>query len=225
MERAPWPVGLLFGLALAVVILLAGPLLLFNPPFTSALQVRHEVADAFGTTQAEIERVTGSYLADIYLGGSFDAALGGRPNPCSTRTSARTCATCRRWCASLPQSWGSRPWWPWSTGVRLRREPRRQGEIMLITAGSVGATAVLLAVLFAVAFDWAFTVFHQLLFPPGTWQFESGSDLITLFPEAFWFDAALAAGAAIVLTAVIVTVIGFLRWRSGRDAAEPVSQA
>ena len=51
MERAPWPVGLLFGLSLAVVILLAGPLLLFNPLFTSALQVRHDVAAAFDTTQ------------------------------------------------------------------------------------------------------------------------------------------------------------------------------
>lgn len=223
MERAPWPVGLLFGLALAVVILLAGPLLLFNPPFTSALQVRHEVADAFGTTQAEIERVTGSYLADIYFGGAFDAALGS-DEPLldeDERSHMRDVSMLVRVLAAIL---GIAAVVAVVTGVRLRREPRRQGEIMLITAGSVGATAVLLAVLFAVAFDWAFTVFHQLLFPPGTWQFDSGSDLITLFPEAFWFDAALAAGAAIVLTAAIVTLIGLLRWRSGRDTAEPVSQ-
>ncbi len=224
MERAPWPVGLLFGLALAVVIVLAGPLLLFNPPFTSALQVRHDVAGAFGTNQAEIERVTGSYLADIYLGGSFDTSLGG-DEPLldeDERSHMRDVSTLVRILAALL---GIAAVVAVATGVRLRREPRRQGEIMLITAGSVGATAVLLAVLFAVAFDRAFTVFHELLFPPGTWQFESGSDLITLFPEAFWFDAALAAGAAIVLTAAIVTLIGLLRWRSGRDAAEPVSQA
>ena len=94
-----------------------------------------------------------------------------------------------------------------------------------MAAGSIGATAILLAIFFAVAFDRAFTAFHQLLFPPGTWQFDPGSDLITLFPEPFWFDAALAAGAAIVLTAVVVTVIGLLRWRSGRDGRAPVSQA
>jgi integral membrane protein (TIGR01906 family) len=224
VERAPWPIGLLFGLSLAVVILLAGPLLLFNPPFTSALQVRHEVADAFGTTQAEIERVTGSYLADLYLGGPFDAVLDG-DEPLldeDERSHMRDVSTLVR---ILGVVLGVAAAVAVVTGLRLRREPRRQGEIMLIAAGSVGATAVLLAVLFAVAFDWAFAVFHQLLFPPGTWQFESGSDLITLFPEAFWFDAALAAGAAIVLTAMIVTVIGILRWRSGGDRAEPVAQA
>ena len=48
---------------------LAGPLLLFNPWFTSVLQARHEVADAFETSQAEIDRVTGEILVDLYVGG------------------------------------------------------------------------------------------------------------------------------------------------------------
>jgi hypothetical protein len=53
------------------------------------------------------------------------------------------------------------------------------------------------------------------LFPPGTFLFATGSDLITLFPEGFWFDAALAAGGAIILTALVVTAVGIVRWRSG----------
>ena len=77
MERAPWPVGFLFGISLAVVMLLAGPLLLFNPALTTALQVRHDVAAALGTTQDEVQRVTSAYLADIYLDGPFDASLDG----------------------------------------------------------------------------------------------------------------------------------------------------
>ena len=96
---------------------------------------------------------------------------------------------------------------------------------MLMAAGSIGATAVLLAIFFAVAFDRAFTLFHEVLFAPGTWQFDAGSDLITLFPEPFWFDAALAAGTAIVLTAIVVSVIGLFRWRSTPDGRAPVSQA
>jgi integral membrane protein (TIGR01906 family) len=224
VEPAPRPIGLLFGLSLAIVILLAGPLLLFNPAFTSALQVRHEVAAAFGTTQADIERVTSSYLADIYLGGPFDAALDGGEALLDDdeRSHMRDVSTVVRILAAIL---GIAVVVAVVTGLRLRGEPRRQGEIMLIAAGSVGATAVLLALLFAVAFDRAFAVFHQLLFPPGTWQFEPGSDLITLFPEAFWFDAALAAGAAVVVTAVIVTVIGLLRWRSGGLATEPIPRA
>jgi integral membrane protein (TIGR01906 family) len=105
------------------------------------------------------------------------------------------------------------------TGVWLRFEARRQGRIMMIAAGAIGAVALGLALFFAVAFDAAFTLFHELLFPPGTWQFASGSNLITLFPEPFWFDAALIAGATIVIGALAVTTIGLARWRSAAGDA------
>lgn len=213
MQRAPWPVGLLFGLSLAVVIALVGPLLLFNPAFTSALQQRHDVAEAFGTTQSEIDRVTGSYLADIYLDGAFDAALAGdqplldadeRSHMADVSALVRLLAGIA--IAALVVAG--------ITGARLRHEPRRQGRIMLAAAGAIGLVAVVLAAFFAFAFDSAFTAFHELFFPPGTWIFAAGSDLITLFPQGFWFDAALAAGAAILLTALVVSLIGFWRWRS-----------
>jgi protein-S-isoprenylcysteine O-methyltransferase Ste14 len=45
--------------------------------------------------------------------------------------------------------------------------------------------------------------------------------LIVLFPEPFWFDAALLAGAAIVLVAVVVSLIGLWRWRSAPTTASP----
>ena len=101
-------------------------------------------------------------------------------------------------------------------GWRLRREPERQGRIMVIAAGSIGAIAVMLAIVFAVAFEPAFLFFHRLFFPPGTYLFEPGSNLITLFPEGFWYEAALAAGATIVLAALIVGIIGALLMRSGQ---------
>ena len=102
------------------------------------------------------------------------------------------------------------------TGAWLRHEPRRQGRLMLIAAAAIGSVALLLAGIFAVAFEPAFLAFHELFFPPGTYLFAEGSTLITLFPEPFWFDAALAAGAAIIAVAVAVTVIGLRRWRGDR---------
>ena len=213
MARAPWPVGLLFGLGLAVLIALVGPLLLFNPWFTSALQLRHEVAAAFDTTQVEVERVTASYLADIYLDGSFEAGFDGqgpllddaeRSHMRDVSVLVRLLAGIAIFAALVTAV----------AAVWLRREPRRQGRIMLVTAGSIGLVAVVLALVFAVAFDAAFTAFHELFFPPGTWQFAPGSNLITLFPEGFWFDAALAAGATIVVAALVVSAVGYWRWRS-----------
>lgn len=218
MERAPWPVGLVFGLSLVLVVGLVGPLLLFNPAFTTMLQERHGVARAFGTTQPEIERVTASFLADIYLDGDFAASLDG-DQPLledDERSHMRDVSRLVRLLAGVGVMGlilaGV-------AGAWLRREPRRQGRIMLIVGGGIGTAAILVALAFAVAFDAAFTAFHELFFPPGTWQFAPGSALITLFPEGFWFDAALAAGATIVVAALAVTLVGLARWRGARRAS------
>ncbi len=46
-----------------------------------------------------------------------------------------------------------------------------------------------------VAWDTFFTGFHNLFFTSGTWQFAYSDTLIRLFPEQFWFDAAIVIGA------------------------------
>lgn len=215
MARAPWAVGLLFGISLAIVITLIGPLVLFNPWFTSALQVRHDVATALDTTQPEVERVTSSYLRDIYLDGGFDASLDGTA-PLLDASERSHMTDVSRLVRLLAGIGILALILAVVTGTWLRHEPRRQGRVMLIAAGTIGAVALLLAGIFAVAFEPAFLAFHELFFPPGTYLFEEGSKLITLFPEPFWFDAALAAGAAIIVVALVVSVIGLRRWRGGQ---------
>jgi integral membrane protein (TIGR01906 family) len=212
-ERAPGVVALLFGIALALLILLAGPLLLFNPWFTSVLQERHDVAAAFDTSQAEVQRVTSDYLAHIYLDGPFDAGLGGA-TPLLDADERSHMTDVSRLVRLLAAIVIGALMLLVVGGAWLRHEPRRRGRIMLVAAGSVGAAALILAILFAVAFEPAFLAFHEIFFPPGTYLFETGSDLITLFPQGFWFDAALAAGAAIILVAVAVSVVGYRAHRS-----------
>jgi integral membrane protein (TIGR01906 family) len=219
MQRAPWAAGLLLGVSLAVIVTLVGPLLLFNPWFTSALQARHDVPTALDTTAAEVDRVTGEILGDLYTDGPFDAALTGDEPLLSERERSHMhdVAVLVRTLigvvilalvlAGVGVAW-------------LRREPRRIGRIMLVVGATIGGLAILLAGVFAVAFEPAFLAFHELFFPPGTYLFEPGSKLITLFPEGFWFDAALAAGATIVVAALVVTVVGLRLWR-GRPTAAP----
>ena len=212
MERAPWAAGLLFGVSLAVVVTLAGPLLLFNPWFTSTLQARHGVSAALSTTRPEVDRVTGEILGDLYADGPFDAALSGDEPLLNERERSHmhdVAVLVRILLGVLVMALvvgGVALAW-------LRREPGRIGRIMLVVGGVIGGIAIVLAGIFAVAFEPAFLVFHELFFPPGTYLFEPGSKLITLFPEGFWFDAALAAGATIVIAAVLVTLIGFRLWR------------
>lgn len=220
MQRAPGAVGLLFGLSIAVLVTLVGPLLLFNPWFTSALQARHAVAAELETTPDEVDRVSGEILVDLYTDGPFDAALRGEEPLLDARERShmhdvavlvRVLAAVVILAAVIAGV----------TGAWLRGEPRRQGRVMFVAAASVGSVAIGLAGIFAVAFEPAFLAFHAVFFPPDTYLFEPGSKLITLFPQGFWFDAALAAGASVVVLALFVTVIGLRRWRGGAPMPAP----
>ena len=199
---------------------LTGPLLLFNPWFTSLLQARHEVAAELETSQAEIDRVTGEILVDLYVGGEFDAALAESQPLLDERershmgdVSGLVRVLAGITVIALVVAVASGAW--------LRHERRRQGRIMFTAAGTVGALGIIIAGIFAVAFEPAFLAFHAVFFPPGTYLFSEGSQLIVLFPEGFWFEATLVAGTTIVLTALVVAVIGFARWRDGPDDARP----
>jgi uncharacterized membrane protein len=214
MERAPWFVAAALGVSLAVVILLAGPLLLFNPLFTSALQQRHEVAAAFVTTQAEVDRVTTELLVDILTDGAFDAAIAGQPTLLNERERSHMHDVARL-VRILAVAVIVSAVVAVVSARRMRGEQRRVGAVMLRTAAVIGSAAVALALTFAVAFEPAFLAFHALFFPPGTYLFEPGSNLITLFPEGFWFDASLAAGATILLSAALCALAGYRLWRSG----------
>jgi integral membrane protein (TIGR01906 family) len=206
--------GLLLGTSLALLIMLLGPLLLFNVWFTSALQERHGVAEAFDTSQTEIDRVTGAFLVDVWTDGAFDAAL--EPGEMlldeSERSHMHDVSVLVRILGAIVLLSAVVAA---ITLAMLRGERRRVGRVLLVTGGLVGTIAILLAGTFAIAFEPAFRVFHEIFFPPGTWLFAPGSNLITLFPQPFWFDAALVAGATIILAAILVSLVGLNRWRGG----------
>jgi integral membrane protein (TIGR01906 family) len=214
MNRAPWFVAAALGVSLAIVILLAGPLLLFNPFFVSALQQRHEVAAAFDVPQDEVDRATGELLVDLITDGAFDAAFTGGPALLDEREQSHMHDVARL-VRILAISVLVAAVVAVACVRMMRGEPRRVGAVMLRTAAVIGAAALALALTFAIAFEPAFLAFHALFFPPGTYLFEPGSNLITLFPEGFWFDASLVAGATILLSAILCAVGGYRLWRGG----------
>ncbi|MBC8099255.1 MAG: DUF1461 domain-containing protein, partial [Armatimonadetes bacterium] len=73
----------------------------------------------------------------------------------------------------------------------------------LLTVG--GVVVIVLGVI--IAWDSFFTTFHQLFFQDGTWIFYYSDTLIRLFPEQFWFDAALLIGGLTVGGALLLIVI------------------
>lgn len=64
---------------------------------------------------------------------------------------------------------------------------------------------------FLLSFDVAFTVFHRIFFEGDTWLFLPTDTLIRLYPEKFWFDAAVFIGGLTLAEAIALTLLA--RWR------------
>jgi integral membrane protein (TIGR01906 family) len=74
-----------------------------------------------------------------------------------------------------------------------------------LTLGLI-ATIILVAIL---AWDTFFSGFHSMFFAEGSWQFYYSDTLIRLYPEQFWFDAALSVGVLTVVAALVLWLVGF----------------
>jgi len=76
---------------------------------------------------------------------------------------------------------------------------------------------ILLGVLAITDFNWLFWQFHVFSFDNTMWLLDPATDyLIMLFPEGFWFDAAMFCSAFKVLLALL---LGFAGWRMLRKAS------
>jgi integral membrane protein (TIGR01906 family) len=83
--------------------------------------------------------------------------------------------------------------------------------------GSILAIGMIFSIVVVaiVSWDTFFTDFHEIFFASGTWRFSYSDTLIRLFPEQFWFDAALTIG---VLTSLGAILIFMLTWNWKKQA-------
>jgi integral membrane protein (TIGR01906 family) len=88
----------------------------------------------------------------------------------------------------------------------------------LLSAALVGT----LGLLALVAWQVWFMAFHQVFFAAGTWTFEYSDILIRLFPNRFWFDAALSIAG---LTTGAGLLVSSSAWWLGRPARRPARVA
>jgi len=69
---------------------------------------------------------------------------------------------------------------------------------------------VALVVLVLANWDYFFTGFHQIFFEGDSWKFSTSDTLIRLFPEQFWFDAAMTSGFLTVFGAAALMLFAWL---------------
>jgi integral membrane protein (TIGR01906 family) len=215
----PPRVSWLFALWVGVLTLLTGPLLLINPLFIGWLQDRHDVADGLRLAQHELDTINGEIVWDIFSGGDFDATFStGEPVlDADERAHMNDVSRLVRILVILDAvaigfaAWGGR---------LLRTDPDRLGRMIMAGAGSVGVATVAIGLLAIFAWDTVFTLFHELLFPPGTWAFPPDSTMILLYPPEFWFEAAMIAGALVIATSAVLSFGGWRRVRETADSGE-----
>ena len=200
--------------ALAVVAL-AIPLFL-NPVWVAFEQERAEAPAWTGFSVAELRTATDAILADLVLGPpAFDAEVAGAPvlneRERSHMRDVRTVFMAFFVVAGL------------ALGGAVVLAARRRGAARLaswraVRTGALGLVVGLVAAgaIALVAFDVLFEVFHQLLFPSGSYTFDPTTErLVQLFPFRFWQESAIALGAVAILVALVVAAFAHRRAAAG----------
>ena len=66
---------------------------------------------------------------------------------------------------------------------------------------------IVVGIAFALFFDQAFELFHEMFFPPGTYMFDPRTDrLVQLFPDQFWSETSVAIAVAVLVLAIGVAM-------------------
>ena len=78
------------------------------------------------------------------------------------------------------------------------------------------ALAALLLTIAAISWDFFFDTFHALFFAEGSWQFYTSDTLIRLYPQQFWFDSAMLAGAITIGGAPFAMLLARILGRRGK---------
>jgi len=180
------------------VIVAVAVLLFLNPIWVGFDQDRTNVAGLTGYTPSQLREVTGSILSDLVLGPpTFDVAVDGQPvlderergHMADVRTVLAGLGGAALVAAVLLAAIGLA-----SRGRRWFWRAAAAGASVL--AGGV----IVVGLAFAVFFDQAFGLFHEVFFPPGTYTFDPRTEkLVQLFPDQFWSETSVALAVAVLI--------------------------
>jgi len=189
------------------VIVAVAVLLFLNPVWVGFDQNRNDVSGLTGYSPAQVEQITGSILSDLVFGPpNFDVTANGAPvldlRERSHMADVRTVLLGLGFAALVAAVLLA------LVGVASR------GRRWFWLAAAAGARVLAVGVIvvglaFAVFFDQAFSMFHEIFFAPGTYSFDPRTEkLVQLFPDQFWSETSVALAATVLVLAIVVAVIG-----------------
>jgi integral membrane protein (TIGR01906 family) len=197
-------------------------LLFLNPIWVGFDQDRSDVSVLTGYTPAQVRDVTGSILSDLVFGPpNFNVTLDGKPVLDASERSHM--ADVRKVLMSLGLVALLAAILLIVAGVasRLRRSFWRAAAAgaRVLTIG-----VVVVGVAFALFFDQAFLLFHEIFFAPGTFMFDARTEkLVQLFPDQFWSETSVAIAGAVLGLSVLVWKVAERLGRDPSPASAPAS--
>jgi integral membrane protein (TIGR01906 family) len=223
------PVGdrlaaLAVALATAIVLVTVAVLPFLTPQWVSFEQGRANAIGWTGYTPDELKMASNAILGDLVLGRSdFDVEVSGVA--VLGEDERGHMRDVRSIFVGL---------WLLAAGsvVVLAAAGRHRDRSAIWRAVRRGAIGLALAIVVAggvalVAFDVLFELFHQLLFPAGSYTFDPTTQrLVQLFPFQFWQETAIVAGVVIFVLALGLAQTAARRAivaESGRRANENVA--
>jgi integral membrane protein (TIGR01906 family) len=95
---------------------------------------------------------------------------------------------------------------------------RDAGVRRLLRDGAVisGAVVGAIGIAAAVAFDPLFLLFHEIFFPQGNFLFPPDSNLLILYPDAYWYGVTLRIGLAFVAAMAGIAIAAAATLRRSR---------
>ena len=204
------------------VIVSFAVLLFLNPIWVGFDQDRSDVSGLTGYTPNQVRQVTGSILSDLVFGPpNFDVTLDGKPvldaSERSHMADVRKVLMSLGFVALLAAillivvgvASGGRRWF-WRAAAAGAR---------VLTVG-----VVVVGVAFALFFDQAFLLFHEIFFAPGTFMFDARTEkLVQLFPDQFWSETSVALAGAVLGLSVLVWKLAERLGRDPSPASAPAS--
>jgi integral membrane protein (TIGR01906 family) len=224
-ERIAATIGIV---ATPFIIVAVAVLLFLNPIWVSFEQDRSNAAGFTGYTPAQVKTVTGSILSDLVFGPpNFDVTADGTPTG-SVVLDERSRQHMKD-VRSVLMELGAAALI--ATILLAGAALFSRGRRWFWRAVGLGAKVLIVGVIvvggaFAIFFEQAFEIFHEIFFPPGTYMFDPAKEkLVQLFPDQFWSETSVALAATVLALGVLLFLMARRLGREPGDGAATTTPA
>lgn len=194
------------GIATAIVIVAVAIVPFLSPAWVGFEQGRAQAGAWTGYSAADLQATTNAILADLVIGPpDFDVEVAGAPVlDDRERGHMRDVRTVFGGLAIAAVI---------SLIVLIAVAVLRRDRVATWRAVRSGASwlavgVIGLGIVALVAFDTLFSIFHEVLFPAGSYDFDPATErLVQLFPFQFWQESAIAVGVVIIAISALVALV------------------